>query len=172
MSATKRFLKIVLGMCGSIALFFGAIILPMSLFGDMIEGASRWPGIIFGSVCTVSSIFCFIKLLVINRREKRFSKYAALIGNQKSIPIKWLADKMNCSKAKAIKNLHEAMSHGMFSDAYIDEESELLLFPNYNVHGALKTVYCPNCGAGTEIITGYYSKCKYCSFVLDTGKPV
>lgn len=55
---------------------------------------------------------------------------------------------------------------------HIDEKNELLLFPNYNAYGALKTVYCTNCGAGSEVMTGYYSKCKYCGFVLDTGRPM
>lgn len=172
MSANNQLKKIALGMGGSLSLFMGGIMLPMSLFGDMIEGASRWPGILFGSICCIASVFCFIKLFITNRREHKFNKYAALIGNRRSIPITWLADKMNCSKDKAIKNLYEAMSYGMFLEAYIDEKNELLLFPNYNAPGALKTVYCPNCGAGTEVMTGYYSKCKYCDFVLDTGKSV
>ena len=171
MAVNKKYLKIALGMCGGISLFFGGIMLPACLFGSMVEGASRCPGVIFGSICIVVSLFCFIKLFLINRRDQKFNNYAALIGNQKSIPIKWLADKMNCSQERAIKNLRRAMSYGMFSDAYIDEENGLLLFPNYNAHGALKTIYCPNCGAVTEVMIGYYSKCKYCGFVLDSGKP-
>ena len=110
MSANNQLKKIALGMGGSLSLFMGGIMLPMSLFGDMIEGASRWPGILFGSICCIASVFCFIKLFITNRREHKFNKYAALIGNRRSIPITWLADKMNCSKDKAIKNSHEAMS--------------------------------------------------------------
>ena len=172
MKTNNLILKAALSVGGSIALFFGGLMLPMSIFGDMVEGASRWPGIITGSVFTIVSIFCFVKLFILNRRNKRFNRYTALIGNQKSIPIKWLSDKMNCTTEKTILNIREAMSYGLFADAYIDEKNELLLFPNYNAYGALKTVYCTNCGAGSEVMTGYYSKCKYCGFVLDTGRPM
>ena len=44
--------KIALGMGGGMALFIGGLMLPLSLFGEMTEGASRWPLVIFGSVCT------------------------------------------------------------------------------------------------------------------------
>lgn len=170
MRANNQIFKIVLGTIGGITLFWGGMMLPMCIFGDMVEGASRWPGIIIGSLFTLVSIFCFVKLYITSQRDKKYNRYAALIGNQKSIPIKWLADKMNCNTEQAICNIREAISYGLFSDAYIDEKSQRLLFPNYNAHGAVKTVTCPNCGAYTNIITGYYSECKYCGFAID-AKP-
>ena len=33
-----------------------------------------------------------------------------------------------------------------------------LLFPNLKV-GALETRVCPNCGAGVEVMIGYYANC-------------
>ena len=97
MRANNLTSKILLGTVGGITLFFGGTMLPMVIFADMVEGASRWPGIIMGSAFTLVSIFCFVKLFIISQRDKKYSRFAALIGNWKSIPIKWLADKMNCS---------------------------------------------------------------------------
>ena len=63
------------------------------------------------------------------------------------------------------------MSHGWFSEAYIDEKNELLLFPNDSANGRLITVQCPNCGAGAEVLSGYPAKCRYCGCLLDTNDP-
>ena len=60
----------------------------------------------------------------------------------------------------------------VFHENLFDDFFDPFWFPNYNAYGALKTVYCTNCGAGSEVMTGYYSKCKYCGFVLDTGRPM
>ena len=160
--------KIALGMGGGMALFIGGLMLPLSLFGEMTEGASRWPLVIFGSVCTAVGILCFTKLFLLNRRDKRFGRYAALIGNQKRISLEWLAQEMDCTREKAVKNIREAMSHGLFPDAYIDEANGLLLFPNDSAFGALRTVHCPSCGAAAEVMTGYPAKCRYCGCALDT----
>ena len=165
-------IKTALWFGGVVPMFFGGLILPVGIFGEMVEGVSRWPGIIFGSICITLSVFCFLKLFTTNRRERKFSMYAAIIGQQKSVPIKWLAEKMKCNEDITIKNLREAMVHGMFTDGHIDERSGLLLFPNFNVHGASVTVICSKCGAGVKAMTGYYAQCPYCEFVLDTTKSI
>ena len=98
--------KIALGMGGGMALFIGGLMLPLSLFGEMTEGASRWPLVIFGSVCTAVGILCFTKLFLLNRRDKRFGRYAALIGNQKRISLEWLAQEMDCTRAVSYTHLN------------------------------------------------------------------
>lgn len=40
MKTNNLILKAALSVGGSIALFFGGLMLPMSIFGDMVEGAS------------------------------------------------------------------------------------------------------------------------------------
>ena len=91
-----------------------------------------------------------------------------MIGNQKSIPIQWLAERLHYSQQKVIEDLREAIAWGLFPDAYIQEKTGMLLFPGDDVLGAVKTVLCPNCGAGSEVIVGYPAKCKYCGFALET----
>lgn len=96
----------------------------------MVEGASQLGRGSYGpdSFWAVSA-FCLIKLYTVNRRDRRFKRYQALIGKQKRHPLGWLADGMKCSKEEAVRNIRQAMSHGWFSEAYIDEKNELLLFP-------------------------------------------
>lgn len=163
--------KLMLGFFGGVSLFFGGLMLPLSLTGDMVEGASRWGGVLMGLFFLAVSAFCLIKLYTVNRRDRRFKRYQALIGKQKRIPLGWLADGMKCSKEAAVRNIRQAMSHGWFSEAYIDEKNELLLFPNDSANGRLITVQCPNCGAGAEVLSGYPAKCRYCGCLLDTNDP-
>lgn len=157
---SDKYVKIIYGFVGGFSLCFGLILLPLVFFH--ISGA-----IVCLSFIGIG-IFCFISIFIKNFRMRRFNIYVSLIGNKKSIEIKWLALKMNCDEEKAVKNLRYAISYGYFEDAYIDEGRGLVLFPNYNAAGAEKTIRCPNCGAFVDVITGYYSKCPYCGFVLDT----
>lgn len=39
--------KLMLGFFGGVSLFFGGLMLPLSLTGDMVEGASRWGGFLW-----------------------------------------------------------------------------------------------------------------------------
>ena len=57
--------KIGLIMGGVIASFFGVMMLPMMLFGEMQEGASRVPGVVVGTAFLAAGIFCFCKLYLI-----------------------------------------------------------------------------------------------------------
>ena len=161
--------KIILGSGAFVSLFSGLPFLIFSTFGKMVEGYSRWPGIIFGIVGTSIGIFCIVKLIIIGNREKRINFLIALIGNQKSVPIQWLAEKKNTTVQNTINDLREAMSYGYFKDGIINEKENVLLFPNYNVSGATKTIICNNCGAGVEVMIGYYAKCPFCNKVLDTN---
>ena len=106
--------KLMLGFFGGVSLFFGGLMLPLSLTGDMVEGASRWGGVLMGLFFLAVSAFCLIKLYTVNRRDRRFKRYQALIGKQKRIPLGWLADGMKCSKEEAVRNIRQAMSHGWF----------------------------------------------------------
>lgn len=77
--------KLMLGFFGGVSLFFGGLMLPLSLTGDMVEGASRWGGVLMGLFFLAVSAFCLIKLYTVNRRDRRFKRYQALIGKQKRI---------------------------------------------------------------------------------------
>ena len=81
--------KLMLGFFGGVSLFFGGLMLPLSLTGDMVEGASRWGGVLMGLFFLAVSAFCLIKLYTVNRRDRRFKRYQALIGKQKRIPLGW-----------------------------------------------------------------------------------
>ena len=145
--------------------------MPMFAFGEMVDDSvSRLPGLILGSGFLVAGTVCLVMLVRIRRRDRKFRQYAALIGNQKRIPLQWIAQKMGRSQEIAIKDLRQAVAAGMFTDAHIDEKNGYLLFPNRNI-GASETVICHGCGAGVEVMAGYYANCCYCGAVLNTGSP-
>ncbi|MCD7948179.1 MAG: 5-bromo-4-chloroindolyl phosphate hydrolysis family protein [Oscillospiraceae bacterium] len=55
-----------------------------------------------------------------NKREKRFSKYLALIGRHKEIPVEQLASAMPISVQKASADLEAMLSEGYLPTGYVD----------------------------------------------------
>lgn len=74
--------KLMLGFFGGVSLFFGGLMLPLSLTGDMVEGASRWGGVLMGLFFLAVSAFCLIKLYTVNRRDRRFSAIRRSSGSR------------------------------------------------------------------------------------------
>lgn len=147
--------------CGS----FGVPTLILSI--GLEDPVVFWRMFIFGSVCFCAGAACAVYRFLIAGRERKVNRLAALIGTQKRIPLDWMAQRLNCSREKLIQDLRKTISWGYFRDAHIDEKNGYLLFPNLKV-GALETRVCPNCGAGVEVMIGYYANCPYCGTVLET----
>ena len=158
---------ILLLLVGTCSLSFGLIALISGLSGNVVNGASPVPVITVGSFSCAVGIYCFITYSFIRSRAKKFNTYRVLIGNQKSVPIQWLSKKMNISQHKVLKDLRTAMSDGFFHDGHIDENRNLLLFPNDNSIGTIKTVICQNCGGGVELMSKYSGKCPYCGTIVN-----
>jgi len=158
---------ILLLIVGTCSLSFGLIALISGLSGNVIEGASPWPLISVGAFGSAAGIYCFATCFYIRSRIKKFNAYRALIGNQKSVPIQWLSQKRNVSQEKVLKDLRKAMSNGYFHDGHIDENRNILLFPNDNSIGTIKTVICQNCGGGVELMSKYAEKCPYCGTMVN-----
>jgi len=172
------FLKAVLAVFGVIWLIVGAVILAFVFEGSFNkwfgEWIGDWVGIVVSGIFFIAGIACVTALFIIQKRAKikfkqseMLKSYVALIGNKKSVPIKWLAQKMNISQEQVIKDLYQAKSCGAFIDGHIDENVNILLFPNDNSAGTIKIVMCKNCGVGVEIIMGYENKCTYCGAALN-----
>ena len=83
----------------------------MSAFGMLAGGASMVAGSVF-----------------LNRAEKRYNKYKAVIGSSKAVEIGAIAKKMGLSEKKVIKDLNNMIDKGYFGDsAYINMELGFLL---------------------------------------------
>jgi len=161
--------KISLVIWGFVSLFFAIMYLSFTITGIGGE-ASPAEESVYKAVAIPLSVVLFavgITCLIIYykklKKAKMIESYIGFIGNKKSVPIKWLAQKKNISWEQVMADLYKTMSCGIFTDGYIDEKNDVLLFPNDNSVGTLKIVLCKNCGAGVEIMTGYAGICTYCS---------
>lgn len=157
------FKKLALFSIGGVCLFLG---LPFSVSLLAPPGLENLSLFIVGMVFVTVAAFCFIMAFRVIKREHKYNHYAALIGVRKKIPLNWIAQKMNKTVTEVIKDLHKAVSFGLFPNAHIDEKNGYLLFPNRDL-GAMETVICPNCGAGVDIMTGYQSNCNFCGVILN-----
>jgi len=165
-SVASGCLKVFLVVFGSIALLFGVFGLVDLVSGGQVVGTEEDVSYLTGIIMTTFSFAvgfgCFATFFMMLRQAKIIGYYIALIGNKKSIPIKWLAEKRNVSQEKVIKDLYKMMSRGVFTDGHIEENMNILLFPDENSIGEFKTVICKNCGGSVVIREGHEEKCTYC----------
>ena len=165
-------------MFGSTYFLLGAVSLVFVLEGSFSTWVGKWVndwvGFAMAGSFFVAGIACISAFAAMQRRAKAtakqmqlFDSYLALIGNEKSIPLQWLAQKKNISQEQVETDLALAMSRGFFANGHIDRRMGTLLFPNTNVAGTTKRLLCQGCGAGIESITGITTRCPYCQAVVD-----
>lgn len=146
-------------------LFFTILMGPVFFFsvafGDMVEGASRIPGIATGIIFTVISAVLIVVLIRMNRSDRLVRTYISTVGNLKRVELKWLSETLKRPVEKILPELREVMRRGYFKDGYLDINNGVLLFPNVDL-GAEISVTCPNCGAVVKARQGYSAFCPYC----------
>ena len=158
----RLFGKVALVMAAVIFLMFGLPFLILFSFGEMVNGASRVPGITTGIIFTLLGAGFLLWFILIRKNEKLIDSYIAFVANKSVVGFKTLAEYRGTTEDVVVKELYSIIKKGYFRDAYMDLENRRIMFPNDDLGGAMP-VSCSRCGAAFTAMSGYAAICPYCN---------
>ena len=161
----RKGVKLIIGFFIFVLAMIGPLFLAVALTGEMVEGASRIPAVIFGLVITAIMIVLVVILVRMNLSDRLVRIYVSTVGNIKRVELKWLSDNVGKPIDKVIEDLRKVMRRGYFKDGHLDVNNKVLLFPNVDL-GAEISIICSQCGAVVKAQQGYPADCPYCGTVV------
>ncbi len=172
--------------CGTILLIPGliAIAIVIGYVGNspMTNEVAR--AFIGPLVFIVLGVCCFVWAGMNSSELKEFKKYVAVISNDPSGYIPNIAATLGTSENVVKSNLEIMIQKGYFESAFIDENSNCIVFANIqttqtaptstNVSAKVPkvpgvemvTVKCSGCGGINTIVKGQTGECDYCGSAI------
>jgi len=160
---------------GIILLIFSVIYLILGFSGvykTMDESTAIDPSFLPSIVFGISAFIFFRKAYLTKAYAKKYTKYNAIIINQKERMIDNIASNMGITYETAIADLQKMLSLGYFPGAYIDEINRELIILEQSTSNTdkpykTKVVICKSCGANNTVLMGCSNECEYCGSQLD-----
>lgn len=132
--------------------------------------------LIIAAVSSLLIIFGAKKMKLI----KTFRNYSSQLTADPVKSIDTLAASMGVSVVKAKKKITSMLSHGLFPNAFIDNQSNCLVFTNHQnplsqsasnaavIPVSYTTIQCQGCGAINKIARGGVVDCEFCGSSLSS----
>lgn len=134
---------------------------------------------------TMISMIAFIYGKRCNGFIKTYKSYVFILSQDSDYSLNNISFKLDTPTPVVIYNLKRMLKYKFFTDAYINEKNNILVFNGYNNHKVEETVdtyeepeekieyisvVCKSCGASNKVVKGTFADCEFCGSNISSGK--
>lgn len=174
----SKFLEFIQLLIGSINL----LIFGLATLGSIIPPYEEYQVYILLTCLVFDALSIMLIIFGVKRNKlvRRYKQYSSIVGDKASFSISQLSSIAGESEESVLKNLKQMIKWQFIKDAYINEETNSIVFRAVNKvpkpvntgssgkeEDSYISVTCKNCGGINKMKMGSIMECEYCSSLIE-----